>query len=294
MFKAFIARRIRSVAKIVAEEIAQEMTRAGTLPLSTQSAANNQQPVKLDVADALAQLGSGPAKRRLNEFFAMNHRWVAMLAERNLRTARKTYDFIESEMNDAVFMLDQFKIVQSKRAAIIELDGEVLDLGVYKGGSTRALARIFPENIIHGFDSFEGLPDDWSHTIKGDFGDIQGELPEVPENVQLHKGWFDDTLPIWAEEHSHCRISLLRIDCDIYSSTKTIFRDLGHLVVPGTWLLFDELIGYRGWQDHEYKAFKEFLDSSKFDFEYIAYGLTYVLVRLWGSNDEETVRDDRR
>jgi len=280
MFKAYLVRGIRKLARIFAEEIVREMASAEAARSNVEGDTPNQKRVRLDVVDALQQLASGPAKGRLQEFYSMNHRWVAMLAERNRRTASATYDLIDSDMNDAVFTLDQFKVLASKRDIIDELDGEVLDLGVFKGGSTRALARLFPTKTIHGFDSFEGLPDDWSYVLKGAFGEIQGGMPDVPENVHLYKGWFDDTLPAWAEDHSESRITLLRIDCDIYSSTKTIFDSVGHLITAGTWLLFDEMIGYRGWQNHEYKAFREFLDSSEFTAEYIAYGLTYVLVRL--------------
>jgi len=51
-----------------------------------------------------------------------------------------------------------------------------------EGDSTRELARIFPERVIHGFDSFEGLPEDWGHLGKGHF-EVKGELPDVPANV---------------------------------------------------------------------------------------------------------------
>lgn len=105
-------------------------------------------------------------------------------------------------------------------------------------------------------------------------------MPDLPENVRLYKGWFDETLPTRAEDHRESRITLLRIDCDIYSSTKAILDSVGHLITAGTWLLFDEMIGYRGRQNHEYKALREFLDSSEFAAEYVAQSLTYVLVRL--------------
>lgn len=236
--------------------------------------------LKIDVEAALSELSSSRSKQLLQEFYTWNHRWVAMLTERNRRTAEHTYDFIESYMPDAHFRLNQMDVVRSKRDDILKLNGNILDLGVYKGGSTRALCRIFPDKTIHGFDSFEGLPEDWSHALKGSFGDVAGALPEVPDNATLHKGWFDNTLPVWAEENGDLPISLLRIDCDIYSSTKTIFDEVGHLVRPGSWVLFDELIGYRGWQHHEYKALTEFLDQAELDVEYVAYGLTYVLTRI--------------
>ena len=75
-----------------------------------------------------------------------------------------------------------------------QIDG---NLGVYKGDSARAIAGIFPDHTIHGFDSFEGLPEDWSHVLKGAFGDIKGILPDMPKNVILYKGWFENTLPDW-------------------------------------------------------------------------------------------------
>lgn len=43
---------------------------------------------------------------------------------------------------------------------------------------------------------------------------------------------------------------------------------------------FDEYIGYRTWEEHEYKAFMEFVDETGFEFEYVAYGLTYTILRL--------------
>jgi len=231
-------------------------------------------------AGAIEELNSSRSQEQLNRFFAQNHRWVANLAERNRRTAVSTYDFIDAAMPGAVFKLDQFAVIRSKRTAITSLNGPILDLGVYRGESTRSLAEIFPHVTIHGFDSFEGLPGDWSIALAGHFGDVEGMLPDVPANVRLYKGWFSDTLPVWSLQHAGTAISLLRVDCDIYASTKTVFDVLGPMLRPGSWILFDELIGYRGWQDHEYRAFEEFLHESGLGCEYVAYGLTYVLVEL--------------
>ncbi len=80
--------------------------------------------------------------------------------------------------------------------------------------------------------------------------------------------------------HDKQPISLLRVDCDLYSSTRKVLTVLRPLIRSGTWILFDELIGYRTWEDHEYKAFMEFVDETGFEFDYIAYGLTYTLVHL--------------
>lgn len=236
--------------------------------------------VKIDAVDLVRQLSSGALNQHLVHFYIWNHRWIAQLTERNRRAAVSTYDFVEAEMSEAVFSKDQFAVIKSKATEMMTLDGQILDLGVYKGASTRALARIYPERHIHGFDSFEGLPGDWAHVLKGDFGDVAGALPDVPENVSLWKGWFEDSLPRWIEDHGDRPISILRVDCDIYSSTKTIFEVLEPLIQEGTWIVFDELIGLTGWEHHEHKAFVEFIERTGFEYEYIAYGLTYVICRL--------------
>jgi hypothetical protein len=235
------------------------------------------QAVKIDVKSFVQELASGSLNADLQQFFTWNHRFVALLSEKNRRAAVETYDFVDSVMPFAIFNPNQMAVISSKKEEIISANGHILELGVYKGGSTRALAGIFPDQIIHGFDSFEGLPDDWSHTLKGAFGDVKGILPNMPKNVILYKGWFENTLPIWFEDNKFKQISLLRIDCDIYSSTKTIFTVLKPIIKSGTWIVFDELIGYYGWKAHEYKAFMEFVAETGIEFEYIAFGLTYVM-----------------
>ena len=42
-----------------------------------------------------------------------------------------------------------------------------------------------------------------------------------------------------------------------YSSTKCVFDNLGPQIVSGTVIMFDELMGYEGWEQHEYRALQE-------------------------------------
>lgn len=269
-----VDRIVGKFARVFAREFIAEFERS---EISTTRAEDRQ---KIDVIDALGQLGGAEANVALQRIFAWNHRWVANLQERNRRTARETYDFIEERMADAVFLLDQFAYLESKKPAIESRGEHIIDLGVHTGASTRRLAQMFPDMTIHGFDSFEGLPEDWEHVPQGTFGIPLGSIPEMPDNVKLFKGWFEDSLPRWREDHRGAEVALFRVDCDIYSSTATAFNTLGDLLGPGSLVLFDELIGYRGWRNHEYKAFLEFLERRSLHAVYLAYGLTYVLVEL--------------
>lgn len=274
--KSNVKRLISRAARFLTNEVADELDRRAAL----KPAEPDPGRVQIDVPDVIAQLASAPSRLQLHKFMSWNHRWVANLAERNRRTAVSSYDFIEEVMPNARFDINQFEVIRNKRDDIIQLDGHILDLGVYQGVSTRALARTYPSKTIHGFDSFEGLPEDWGHQAKGAFGEVKGALPDMPDNVKLYKGWFDDTLPEWHAQHSDQPISLLRVDCDLYSSTRTILTVLRSQIRSGTWIIFDEYIGYRTWEEHEYKAFMEFINETGFEFEYVAYGLTYTMLRI--------------
>jgi len=134
------------------------------------------------------------------------------------------------------------------------VSGLVLEFGVYQGRSIRQLAGLV-EGAIHGFDSFEGIPDDWCHEQRGSYS-TQGALPEVPAHVSLHRGWFEDSIPRFLSTESG-PIRFINIDCDLFSSTKTVLDLLAQQIVPGTVIVFDEFIGYPGWQEHEFRAFNE-------------------------------------
>ncbi|KAF4681648.1 hypothetical protein FOZ60_011733 [Perkinsus olseni] len=117
---------------------------------------------------------------------------------------------------------------------------------------------------MYGFDSFKGLPSDWvpqqgamPETAKGSFA--QTKLPEMPDNVELVVGMFDDTLPDFAQQHINDTIALLHNDSVMYESTVSIFKNLGHMIVPGTIIVMDELFDYPQYADHELKGFFEFL-----------------------------------
>lgn len=63
----------------------------------------------------------------------------------------------------------------------------------------------------------------------------------------------------------------LHIDCDLYSSKKTIFQNLFKFIKTGTIIVFDEYFNYPGWKASEYKALMEFIQISGKSFEYIGY-----------------------
>lgn len=96
------------------------------------------------------------------------------------------------------------------------------------------------------------------------------KLPRVVQNVRLIKGWFDKTLPEFLTTHPE-KVVFLHIDCDLYSSTHTIFTCLAPRIKEGTVIVFDEYFNYPGWREGEFKAFSEFIAHEGLKFEYLNY-----------------------
>ncbi len=151
----------------------------------------------------------------------------------------------------------------SLAAQRVTLDGLWLEFGVHRGVSLNHLARLTHGPVV-GFDSFEGLPVDWSPNYRRGTLSTQGKLPDVPPNVRLVKGWFDETAPKFVEEHPKEVAAPLHVDCDVYSSARTVFRETRGMLRPGTVIVFDEFVGPM--IDDEARAFREFLRASGLSF----------------------------
>lgn len=167
------------------------------------------------------------------------------------------------------YLIDNFNIT-----------GEILEFGVFKGNSIKYIADKFNDKTVYGFDSFEGLPEKWREGFEVGAFDLGGNLPLVPSNVKLIKGWFNDSIPYFLENNSMTRIGLLHIDCDLYSSTKIIFSGLKDKIGKGTIIIFDEYFNYEGWKHGEFKAFQEFVDENKVSYCYLAYNSKHEQVAV--------------
>ena len=194
-----------------------------------------------------------------------------------------------STKSSAEFILEEMGVVQSvtswdavhnQASQHVSLDGHILEFGVYSGRTINYIASLFPNKCIHGFDSFEGLPEAWRDGFDKNRFSLNF-LPDVHNNVVLHKGWFNESIPEFLHNvGSERKIAYLHIDCDLYSSTKIIFNHLGHLFVDGTVIVFDEYFNYPGWELGEHKAFKEFIASSGFEFEWLTYNCRHEQVAV--------------
>lgn len=162
-------------------------------------------------------------------------------------------------------------------------DGLYAELGVAGGDGCRLFGdALKPHGLtITGFDSFEGLEENWTGMQSGrEAGAFTqgGTLPKVPSNVTLVKGWVQDTLPGYLKDNGGKPFSFLHMDMDTYTPTAYAMGATKKLLRKGTVILFDELYGYPGWRHHEYKALMETLDEA--DYRYISFSTEAVAIEM--------------
>lgn len=186
------------------------------------------------------------------------------------RAVADSADYADSHMREALSIRgakeELWRYAFGQRMA----GGSIVEFGVFEGASIRALASLTKEHV-YGFDSFEGLKEDWKGWAarKGTF-DLGGAMPNVPPNVTLLKGWFEETLPQFLREHPE-PFSFVHVDCDTCEAAQTILALAGDRFRPGTVVVFDEYFGYRGWREGEWKAWQEFVAAQGKRYRYLAF-----------------------
>jgi hypothetical protein len=232
---------------------------------------------------ALDLLGWTEAERRLERAAACpkaNGRYEAMAAAYDVLAGRKPRLFgpkhthiVDSAAALVPHLEDGWRLFGTSAALLAWALGEahqpglVLEFGVRRGTSLAVIAAHAGQEV-HGFDSFEGLPEAWGATHAGVLT-TGGLLPELGPNAKLHPGWFEETLPAFLAAHGG-NVRFANIDSDIYSSARTVLNGLAGRIRAGTVLVFDEFIGNRTWRDDEYRAFAEFVADHRVNWRVIA------------------------
>lgn len=211
-------------------------------------------PKLLGDALELLRRGALPAPRRLDD--------------PRLEACWESFCWVRERASEQAFVGLPIQVLQ-RALKLAPADGLTLECGVYFGRSLRVIAE-HSRGDVHGFDSFEGLPEAWKENEGAGAYSTGGLLPQgLPERVRLHPGWFEHTLPPFFARHG-APIRLLHVDCDLYSSTRTVLDAADPFLVPGSIVVFDDLLGYPGYADHELRALNEWTERSGARWEVVA------------------------
>ena len=140
------------------------------------------------------------------------------------------------------------------------IPGDLVECGVYAGAQCAMMARALmdlgvKDRRVHLFDSFEGIPvaGEQDDELKGkpagisacSLEDVQANMRKWkidPDVLVYHKGFFHDTVPasVGAPFPALHRIAFLRLDGDLYRSTKVCMEYLYPKLSRGGWMCVDD------------------------------------------------------
>ena len=195
------------------------------------------------------------------------HGFNRLTARFGLETVRLTpsrpEDYLESgheatnRVEDAETMLGTRQLDHMQRCIVDvvtrKVPGDLIEAGVWRGGMTifmRAVLKAYQvtDRKVWVADSFAGLPeiDRGKEAFAWHAGDMAVSLETVRNNfarygllddqVAFLKGYFSETLPTAPIQ----RLSILRVDADLYASTLDVLRNLYSALSPGGYAIFDD------------------------------------------------------
>ncbi len=120
------------------------------------------------------------------------------------------------------------------------LDGDIAELGTYRGGTSLLLARTNPGKQVHSFDTFCGIPNGdprYDRHRTGDFADVDDQVIERLEiaGIKVHQGVFPTTTQ--SVDGPFC---FAHFDADTYQSCKDFLQFFWPRMVNGGIMLFDD------------------------------------------------------
>lgn len=263
-----IRHRLRCSLLRVAEEVA-DRNLARTEELIDRARADLEHTVRHE-ADRVIRAVQDVEFRSRRDLFAAGERAAGKASEQFVRENMPTAPLFTTPLETLEHAL-----------SLVSAEGMALEFGVFSGSTLKVIATTLTGREIYGFDSFEGLPEDWRNTMPAGTFAVD-RVPDV-DGAEIVVGWFDETLPGFLAEHPG-PVAFLHLDADLYSSTKTVLDLAGDRLRPGSIVLFDEYFNYPGWEMHEHKAWTEFVEHTGIRFEYAGYTVNneQLIVRITG------------
>jgi Methyltransferase domain len=146
---------------------------------------------------------------------------------------------------------------------------DYFEFGVYQGQSMAFWSGLntHPSSRFFGFDSFEGLPEDWKNgNLAGSYS-ARGKIPATDDaRVRFIVGWIQTSLPAFLACHEPRNPVLILNDSDLYSSTLYSLSTMNALTPPGTIVILDDFYDPL----HQYRALHDYASAYMRQFEIIA------------------------
>lgn len=210
-----------------------------------------------------------------------NNRADVLFNLAKVETWRKTHVPADAPIFDCRF--DMYDHVQ--REILGEDPIDYLEFGVYQGGSIRHWVGLHPHpnSRFFGFDTFEGLPENWKRiddNMQRSAFDTGGNTPEVDDGrVTFVKGLFQRTLSGFLVSFEPRSRLVVHCDADLYSSTLYTLSKCDDVLVPGSIVIFDEFSSVL----NEFAALADYCSAYRREYDVLAATSEYfaqIVIRM--------------
>jgi hypothetical protein len=221
-------------------------------------------PIRASVSKWLSTSPLLSAPRR-----ATWHVITSLLAQRNMiavPAAAKSYRSADYALirhviseTDMLLLEDEAYQLLSCARNTGKVEGDIAEVGVYRGGSARLICEVRGNRALYLFDTFEGLPDARTGDERFGAGQYAAPFEKVQaylspfRNVHLLKGLFPATAGPIMDKH----FSFVHLDVDLYESTRDSLAFFYPRVNRGGIILIHDYL----WAEGVRKAVHEFCDS---------------------------------
>ena len=168
------------------------------------------------------------------------------LQEKRLTKLVRPYSLVNTARMHSLYVL-------AKRIEKERIPGDVIECGVYKGGTAAVLARVATRSkmgrTVWLFDSFQGMPTttqedgdvakEWVGKLSTSLDQVKAVLKASGADlcrVRIVPGLFEESF----KKVEIPRIALLNLDCDWYESVKLCLHKFYDCIVPDGFISFDD------------------------------------------------------
>ena len=156
-----------------------------------------------------------------------------------------------------ILMIPEAYMIYASVLRTNKVPGDVAEVGVFQGGSSKLICEAKGERPLHLFDTFEGLPQrDEIDPVRYSLGKYACSIESVRKylggysGVQFYRGFFPETAGPVADRV----FSFVHLDVDLYQSTRDSLRFFYPRMSVGGVILSHDYI----WAAGVRKAFDEF------------------------------------
>lgn len=141
--------------------------------------------------------------------------------------------------------IEKLRLMADEFLKVVDLPGDVADLGACRGGTSLILRRLASHKHLHLFDTWAGTPydDDLCHHKKGEWAARRDECAKLVGRGDKNHYWegvFPDYIRLGWNYLTETQFCFVYVDMDTYQATYDAIEFFWTRMVPGGVMFFDD------------------------------------------------------